>query len=276
MKQPLARCLVALGAACDEKEAGALIMSGVVYVAGQRARAGQLVMDEQEVSVRGLGGRYLAKGGLKLEAALRDFGIRVAGRVCLDAGASTGGFTDCLLKHGAERVYAVDVGFGQLLGSLRQDERVRNLERTNIADASLLALAPRPDLGTCDLSYLSLRKAVPLFSAVLGGQGELICLVKPLFETEDGAARRDGRLIDSAYAPLLRDLTGYLDDLPGIRVAALTHSPVTGNTGTREFFLHILLGRVLPSRVDDLVIDACVDRALQVTPYRKPGLVPAG
>lgn len=135
------------------------------------------------MTVRGLYDRYVGKGGYKLEGAIRDFGIAVEGRVCIDAGACTGGFTDCLVKHGAALVYAVEAGFGQLAGSLSQDARVVNLERTNLGDEKLLSLNPVPTLGSVDLSYLSLVKAVPQFRAVMHDQGELMCLVKPLFET---------------------------------------------------------------------------------------------
>lgn len=273
MRQSLAMRLQEEGIAGSEKEAAALIMSGRVYVNGQRARAGQVLRRGDSLQLRGLTDKYLAKGGLKLEGALRDFGIDATGRVCLDAGASTGGFTDCLLKHGARLVYAVDVGYGQLLGALRQDGRVRNMERTNIGDPSLAQLDPRPDLGSCDLSYLSLLKAVPLFARALHQRGELICLVKPLFEVEDAAMRRSGLVPDEAYAPLLKRLIAELDALPATQVVNLTHSPVTGNTGTHEFFLHIRLGAAeAPQHIDDKQIQATVQRALSLDAYVKPGL----
>ena len=142
-------------------------------------------------------------------------------RVCIDAGACTGGFTDCFLKHGAALVYAVEVGFGQLAGSLRQDPRVVNLERTNISDDRLLSLDPTPDLASVDLSYLSLRKGVPAFSRVMHGRGELLCLVKPLFETEDMEARRTGILSPDAYLPTLRGLIRDLNAQPARRSARL-------------------------------------------------------
>lgn len=276
MRQPLPRRLISEGIAKDEREAAALVMSGRVYVNGQRARAGQMLDEKDALAVRGLHEKYLAKGGYKLEGAIAAFQIQVEGRLCIDAGASTGGFTDCLLKHGARMVYAVDVGFGQLLGSLRQHEKVVNLERTNLADPSLLALSPRPDLATCDLSYLSLIDAVPLYRAIMGMGSELICLVKPLFETQDMDVRRTGLMKDSAYAPLLRRLIGVLSAQPGTRVLALTNSPVTGNTGTREFFLHI---RFLPgggSAVGEEAVEKAVRNALSIPEYVKPGMAQAG
>ncbi len=247
MKLPIQQRLVLRGIASTPKEAAAMLISGRVSIDGKPAKPGQMVREDALIQVKGLHDRYAAKGGYKLEGALKDFGLSVEGRVCLDAGASTGGFTDCLVKHGASLVYAVDVGYGQLLGSLRQDPRVKNLERTNIGDDSLLTLAPRPTLGTVDLSYLSLRKAIPLYQAILHGEGDLLCLVKPLFETEDMEARRTGKLADDAYAPLLSDLIDYINALPGAVVSGVTHSPVTGSGGTLEFFLHVSLGPPFPA-----------------------------
>ena len=174
-KVPLIPRLVNEAFFADEKTAAAFVLGGKVYVNGQRARAGQVVDAAAVLSVPELAQRYASKGGYKLEGAIKAFDLDVTGRVCIDAGASTGGFTDCLLQHGAALVYAVDVGFGQLTGALRQNPRVVNRERTNLSDESLLSLDPRPTLGTCDLSYLSLTKAVPYYDNILHGNGELIC-----------------------------------------------------------------------------------------------------
>ncbi len=245
------------------------LLGGAVYCGGRPVRTGgETVPVEEPLTVRGLDERYVGKGGYKLEGALNDFGVSVAGRVCIDAGACTGGFTDCLVQHGAARVYAVEVGFGQLMGSLSQRPEVVNLEKTNLGDAKLLSLDPRPTLGTADLSYLSLVKAVPLYRAIMGGQGELLCLVKPLFETEDARARRTGELSDDAYAPLLRRLIAELNAQPDTAVRNVTHSHVTGNNGTREFFLHVVFGA---QAAPDLAAAAerAAARALELERYRK-------
>ena len=255
----------------EEKAARAAVMAGEVYAAGQRvSSAGQQVPADAPLHVKGQELPYISKGGLKLEGALRDFGIDVTGRVCIDAGASTGGFTHCLVKAGAALVYAVDVGFGQLMGSLRQDSHVVNLEKTNISDEKLLSLDPRPTLGTVDLSYLSLRLGIPFFAGALHRAGELICLVKPLFETEDMDARRTGVLPDSAYEKVLSDLIRDVNALPYARAVAVTHSPVTGNTGTREFFLHVVLSDT-PGDAPDLrgQAQAAIARALALQEYEK-------
>ena len=259
------------GLIADEKEARACLMAGQVYSGSRRiAGASEMLPIDCELHVRGMDMPFVSKGGLKLSGAIRDFGIDVTGRVCIDAGASTGGFTDCLVKSGAALVYAVDVGFGQLMGSLRQDPHVVNLEKTSIPDEKLLSLDPKPTLGSVDLSYLSLRKGIPAFAAILKEEGELMCLVKPLFETEDAAARRSGVLPDDAYEGVLSDLIRDVNALPYAQAVNVTHSPVTGNAGTREFFLHVRLGRdKCPAA--DLAPKArqAVEHALQLSLYEK-------
>jgi len=266
-KQKLIDRLVEMGACRNEKEAAARIMAGEVYINGQKAKNGAMVKEDQEVTLKGVL-PYASKGGFKMAGALEDFGIDVTGRICIDAGACTGGFTDCLVQRGAEKVYAVDVGFGQLMGKLRQDPHVVNLEKTNISDERLLHLDPRPFFGTVDVSYLSLRKAIPYFSAVMHGEGELCCLVKPLFEIDDAEARRTGVITDDQYAPLLFDLIRDVNAMPGTSVKAITHSHVTGNAGTREFFLHVVLGGECSPVLEEQVYQA-VEKAKELELYRK-------
>lgn len=268
--------LVAEGWVTDRADAERWILLRRVYAGGAPVTsAGQLLDAAAALEVRGLEARYIAKGGYKLEGALDAFGLDVTGRVAIDAGASTGGFTDCLVKRGCARVYAVDVGFGQLHGTLRANPAVVNLERTNIGDPSLLALEPAPTLGTVDLSYLSLRKAVPAFAQILRGRGDLLCLVKPLFEIEDARARRDGIIPDTAYSPLLHALCGALCqsplDLP-LAVRGVTHSPVTGNGGTVEFFLWLALGpeaEGLSPETLGQAIASTIGNGLSLKPYQK-------
>ena len=266
-KQKLIERLVETGACPDEKEAAARLMAGEVYVNGQIAKNGATVTEKDAVTLKGVL-PYASKGGFKLAGALEDFRVDVTGKTCIDAGASTGGFTDCLCQRGAARVYAVDVGFGQLMGKLRQDARVVNLEKTNISDEKLLTLEPKPTLGTVDCSYLSLRKAVPYFSAVLHGEGELICLVKPLFEIDSAEARRTGIIPEDAYLPLLHDLIRDINALPDTYVRDVTHSSVTGNAGTREFFLHILLGTPCGPVPEERITEA-IKRAGELEKYKK-------
>ena len=246
------------------------ILSGAVYCGADKVTTGgQKVPLDRPITVRGLDDRYVSKGGYKLEGAIADFGIDVQGRACIDAGACTGGFTDCLVKHGASLVYAVEVGFGQLAGSLSQDQRVVNLEKTNLGDEKLLALDPVPTLGSVDLSYLSLVKAVPQYRAIMHDQGELMCLVKPLFETDDPVARRTGEIDPTSFPELLRNLCDTLDQQEKTHAVAVTHSPVTGNNGTHEFFLHVRFGDEEAHRVSDEEIALAVERVLALEKYRK-------
>ncbi len=252
------------------EEATSYFLSGQVFCGQERiVSPAQLVPCDKPMTVKGRDIPFVAKGGLKLQGALQDFNISAKDRICIDAGACTGGFTDCLIKSGAALVYAVEVGFGQLAGSLRQNPRVVNLEKTNLSDEKLLSLSPRPVLASVDLSYLSLRKAVPVFAGIMGGQGDLVCLVKPLFEVEDAAARRTGVLKNDAYLPLLLSLIRDLNGLPNVHVLNVTNSPVTGNQGTLEFFLHVVLGEQAAGIDLSEAAQEAVQRVLKLDSYRK-------
>lgn len=263
--------LITNGLCADKKKATALLLTGKVLINNLPAKSGSRVKAGDVVRVKDLALPYASKGGLKLEGALARLDVSPEGKICLDAGASTGGFTDCLLKHGAKMVYAVDVGYGQLTGALRQHPKVVNLERTNLSDERLLSLSPRPAFATCDLSYLSLLEAVPIYRRILDGKGQLIALVKPLFEIGDPQARRSGRIAEDAYAPLLRELADSLNQQEGTRVVDLCPSPITGNTGTLEFFLFILFGGEDPPPNLSDRIEQSVREALDTEAYRKEG-----
>lgn len=235
--------LVERGLFADAAAASRWVMAGKVLVDERRVdKPGAAVRMDAAIRVKGKEIPFASRGGLKLAGALDAFRLPVAGRVALDAGASTGGFTDCLLQRGAHRVYAVDVGYGQLKGILRADPRVVNLERTNIADLRAEALQPRPDLATVDLSYLSLKQAVPILLPLLERPCDLICLVKPLFEVEEAVPRRTGQIDDqAAYIRVLESLVAWAE-ANGIAVRGVTHSPVRGSGGTVEFFLWLGAG----------------------------------
>lgn len=254
-RMTLAQHLVAHGLCPNHQAATALALAGQVLVNNRPAKAGLLLKATDQVRLRGQALPFASSGGFKLQAALGAFAIQPSERICLDAGASTGGFTDCLLQAGAALVYAVDVGFGQLTGKLRQDRRVVNLEQTNLSDPRLHTLDPRPSLGTCDLSYLSLRDALPAYQKIMHHSGEVIALVKPLFEVEDMQARRNGIIPDEQYAPMLRGLIAHLNAIPGMSVLKLCHSPVLGGNGTIEFFLHLRFStdRIQPDLEEDIL-----------------------
>ena len=224
----------------NEKDAESAFLAGNIWLDGVRLKRGTPVSPDAVITVRGQETEYAGKGGYKLQGALEDFHLTPEGKICLDAGASTGGFTDCLLRRGAACVYAVDVGFGQLSGRLRQDPKVVNLEKTNISDEKLRSLDPVPTFATADLSYLSLADAVPVYRQIMRDGGDLICLVKPLFEIDDAEARRSGVIRDDQYLPMLLALFEKLNAIPGARCTQVTHSHITGNAGTKEFFVHVL------------------------------------
>jgi 23S rRNA (cytidine1920-2'-O)/16S rRNA (cytidine1409-2'-O)-methyltransferase len=215
----------------DPKSAQTWIMSGAVLVNGQAiTKPGTPVNHDAEILIRGLNQKYASRGGLKLEAALAAFKLSVTGRVVLDAGAAAGGFTDCLLQHGAAVVYAVDVGYGQIRGSLAADTRVRNRERTNIGDLRREDLVPAIDMCVADLSYLSLTKAVPILKDLFEGPPLMICLIKPLFEGVSQERKNSLSEFVEALDRLAESTRAH-----GLTITGLTVSPVLGSRGTIEF-----------------------------------------
>jgi len=254
----------------DRQTATGWIMSGKVLVDDHLvSKAGYPVAVDARIRIRDYAKKYAGKGGLKLEGALEDFGIDVSGKVVLDAGASMGGFTDCLLQNRASKVYAVDAGFGQLAGKLRIDERVVNMERTNISDVGPEQLNPKPAFATVDLSYLSLTKAIPIVSSLLTQEGEMLCLVKPLFEVSDPEARRTGKIeTPEIYGEVLRRLIDFVGKT-GLFPVGVTHSHVTGNKGTREFFLFISLGAECSGNDIHFDIDYIVEEAMKIPVFQR-------
>ena len=244
------------------EEARPWIMTGQVLVNEQLVdKPGMLVPGDAVLRVRGRR-RYASRGGYKLEAALEHFQVNVAGRVALDSGASTGGFTDCLLQHGASLVYAVEVGHGQLIGRLRADLRVRNLERTNLSEIVASSLEPPPTLITLDLSYLSLTRALPIVASLVDTGGQVLALLKPLFEVESAEARRSGQVDDPAL--LVTALRRVLDagaaaGFVALGVAKLALKPRHGVT---EFFVSFVRGELQPGwRYDELLLATIVEGA---------------
>lgn len=221
-----------------KEEAERLVLAGKVRSDDDPVRGVGKLIDPLASLVVVREPRFASRGGEKLAFALQALDVDVHGRVALDVGASTGGFSDCLLQHGATLVYAVDVGFGQLAGKLRADERVVVYERTNISDPRLIELDPPPSLITLDLSYLSLRSAVPVASQMLRGGGWIVALVKPLFETEDRSARRSGELSAAKARAVAEELSTDLRD-SGFTASAPIESPVAGGKGTVEFFCSV-------------------------------------
>ena len=226
---------------CESRaKAQALIMSGEVYVDGQKCdKAGTPVDNAAQIEIRGSHCPYVSRGGLKLEKALRDFGIDPNGWVCSDSGASTGGFTDCLLQQGAKKVFAIDVGYGQLAWSIRTDPRVVCMERTNIRYVTPEQLGEPLDFSVVDVSFISLRLVLPAIKALLKPTGQLVCLIKPQFEAGKDKVGKKGVVRDPAvHCEVLESFLALAAEL-GLTVRNLTFSPVKGPEGNIEFLGHL-------------------------------------
>jgi 23S rRNA (cytidine1920-2'-O)/16S rRNA (cytidine1409-2'-O)-methyltransferase len=222
-------------------------MAGQVVVADHLAgKAGQLVPVAAEVRLKGEVLPYVSRGGLKLQKALDEFGIDVNGLTALDVGASTGGFTDCLLQRGAGKVIAVDVGYGQLAWKLRQDERVVNLEKVNIRYLTADELPEVPDIAVIDASFISLAKVLPATVTLLRDGGMIIALIKPQFEVGRGEVGKGGVVRDAGkHQEVSAAIRSEAENL-GLEVRGVTESPILGPKGNREFLIH-LVKRSLPA-----------------------------
>ena len=238
-KVRLDRWLVDAGLTTSRERARALILEGRVEVSGcRRDKPGTLIHPDEPVEVKGPGHPYVSRGGVKLEGALRAFGLSVEGRVALDVGASTGGFTHCLLLHGARRVYALDVGYGQLAWSLRTDPRVVVLERTNVRHVAPETFPEPMDLVTVDASFISLKKVVPALVPLLRDGGDLVCLIKPQFEVGKGRVGKGGVVRDPAlHREVVAGVEAFVRSL-NLEVSGTSESPLEGPSGNNEFFLH--------------------------------------
>ena len=240
-KRRLDMLLVERGLAESRSNAQSIIMSGHVTVDGERAlKPGLSVPEAAVVHVRDFEKKYVSRGGDKLEKALACFAIDVSNAICIDAGASTGGFTDCLLQHGASRVYAVDVGYGQLAWKLRNDARVIVLERLNVRNLNCTHIAENVDGVTVDVSFISLRLVLGPLAALLQDVGWLVALVKPQFEAGRVHVGKNGVVRDPAiHEGVLKKIVDASTKV-GLAAAAITHSPLRGPKGNIEYFIHFL------------------------------------
>ena len=227
-------------------KAQAIIMSGNVYVNGQKAdKPGTSFEETVEIEVRGAVCPYVSRGGLKLEKALRDFGVKPEGFVCSDSGASTGGFTDCLLQQGAKKVFAIDVGYGQLDWKIRSDERVVVMERTNIRYVTPEDLGEPLDLSVIDVSFIGLEIVLPTIKTLLKQEsGQVLCLIKPQFEAGKDNVGKKGVVRDPKIHQMVLDNFVSLVRNLGFTILGLTFSPVKGPEGNIEFLGHLTLADV--------------------------------
>jgi 23S rRNA (cytidine1920-2'-O)/16S rRNA (cytidine1409-2'-O)-methyltransferase len=236
----LDKVLVKRGLTKSRQLAQAFIMEGRVCVDGERVeKSGVRVAADAEVAVKGGEFPYVSRGGAKLEKALDSWKVEVSGKIFLDVGASTGGFTDCLLQRGATRVYAVDVGYGQLAWKLKCDERVINLERSNIRYLTKEKFKDEPDGAVIDVAFISLKKVIPRVIELIKKSGEIIALIKPQFEVEKGEVGKGGVVKDvKKHEKIIDGITSFALSLD-LQVIGVLASPLLGPKGNKEFFIYL-------------------------------------
>lgn len=259
MKDRLDVLLVKRGLAESREKAKAVIMSGIVYVDGQKEdKAGQTFADTANIEVRGSTLKYVSRGGLKLEKAMECFDVSVKDKVCMDIGASSGGFTDCMLQNGAKKVYAVDVGHGQLAWKLRNDTRVVVMEKTNIRYVKSDDIGESIDFASIDVSFISLSKVLPAAYNLLGERGEIVALIKPQFEAGREKVGKKGVVREkSTHIEVIQNCFAYAKE-NGFFVRELEFSPVKGPEGNIEYLYHLVKSGDVDSDID---IEAVVNTA---------------
>lgn len=239
-KERLDVLLVQQGLANSRELAKAYIMAGNVYVDGQKEdKAGTKVAVTAKLEVKGNQMKYVSRGGYKLEKAMDVFGIRLNGKICLDIGASTGGFTDCMLQNGASKVYAIDVGYGQFAWKLRNDERVVCLEKTNVRYVTHEQVPDEGDFASIDVSFISLTKVLPAVLGVLGEKGQMVCLIKPQFEAGREKVGKKGVVRDSSvHREVIEMIVEYVRT-QGLGILGLDFSPIKGPEGNIEYLIYL-------------------------------------
>lgn len=243
MKQRLDVALVERGLIASREKAKVVIMEGLVYVNGQKSdKAGAQIKDDDKIEIRGETMRYVSRGGKKMEKAMQVFPISLDGCVCIDIGASTGGFTDCMLQNGAVKVYSVDVGYGQLAWSLRNDERVVNLERTNIRYVTDEQIPEPVDFISVDVSFISLTLVLPVAWRLLREGAQMVCLVKPQFEAGKDKVGKKGVVREpSIHREVIEKVADCAAEL-GFALRGLDYSPIKGPEGNIEYLLFLQKG----------------------------------
>ena len=239
-KERLDVLMVQRNLAESREKAKALIMSGIVYVNGQKEdKAGTSFEETVQIEVRGSTLKYVSRGGLKLEKAMSHFGVELAGKVCMDVGASTGGFTDCMLQNGAVKVYSVDVGHGQLAWKLRNDDRVICMEKTNIRYVTPEDIGDRIEFASIDVSFISLTKVLGPVKQLLTQNGQVVCLIKPQFEAGREKVGKKGVVREkSVHLEVIEMVMGYAKTI-GFGILGLEFSPIKGPEGNIEYLLYL-------------------------------------
>lgn len=250
------------GLTTSRERAKALIMAGQVYIKNQKCDKAGTMLDENEteVEVRGEQLKYVSRGGLKLEKAMQEFPITLLDKVTMDIGASTGGFTDCMLQNGAKKVYAVDVGYGQFAWKLRSDERVVNMERTNIRYVTPDDIGEPIDFASIDVSFISLKLVLPAAYNLLSPDGEIVALIKPQFEAGKGQVGKKGVVRDkNIHFDVIRGVLDFATD-NGFKLLGLSFSPIKGPEGNIEYLAYIKKSNET-ERITDEEILAIVEKS---------------
>lgn len=258
MKERLDVMVVNRGLASSREKAKAIIMSGIVFVDGQREdKAGSMFDEKVNIEVKGTTLKYVSRGGLKLEKAMNHFDVTLKDKVCMDVGSSTGGFTDCMLQNGAVKVYAVDVGHGQLDWKLRNDERVVCMEKTNIRYVTPDQIDEPPEFVSIDVSFISLTKVLGPVKELLTPDGEIVCLIKPQFEAGREKVGKKGVVRDkNVHKEVIHMVMDFAIEL-GFVLCNLEFSPIKGPEGNIEYLLHLSKDTTRESGVID--VDAVVE-----------------
>lgn len=264
MKERLDVLLVKRNLAASREKAKAIIMSGNVYVEGQKEdKPGTSFSEESRIEVRGHTLPYVSRGGLKLEKALKNFAVTVDGKVCTDVGSSTGGFTDCMLQNGAKKVFAIDVGRGQLDWKLRQDERVVCMEKTNIRYVTPEDIGEPVDFSSIDVSFISLTKVLLPIRNYLSEEGEIVALIKPQFEAGREKVGKKGVVREkSTHLEVINMVTEYACSI-GFEVQELEFSPIRGPEGNIEYLVHLKKCEGVGLVSDHVSIEDIVDQAFE-------------
>lgn len=251
--------LVKNGLAQSRDRAKAVIMAGQVYIDNQKCDKAGLMVDEDTAKpeVRGETLKYVSRGGLKLEKAMQEFPITLQGKTAMDIGASTGGFTDCMLQNGAKKVFAVDVGYGQFAWKLRQDERVVNMERTNIRYVTPEDIGEEIDFASIDVSFISLRLVLPVAKSLLTDNGELVALIKPQFEAGRGQVGKKGVVKDiKVHFEVIKTVLDFAREA-GFFIAGLSFSPIKGPEGNIEYLAYLK-----KSECEDIITDEVISEVV--------------
>ena len=262
MKERLDVLLVNRGLAPSREKAKTMIMEGNVFVNNNREdKAGSTFPDDCNIEIHGKTLQYVSRGGLKLEKAMKHFGIKLDGKVCMDIGASTGGFTDCMLQNNASKVYAVDVGYGQFAWKLRQDERVVCMEKTNIRYVTPEDIGEPVDFSSIDVSFISLTKVLGAIRAYLTDDGEIVALIKPQFEAGREKVGKKGVVREkSTHHEVIEKVTEFAVSI-GFSVLEITFSPIKGPEGNIEYLVHLKKCPEEEAKIETKELDRVVDEA---------------